>query len=226
MVLLDRRLIEEYYIDLALMMENAGKALAVQSVRLLDGSLVNKTVLVLAGKGNNGGGGLVAARHMHNWGANVQVILSSPKGELKDAPGKQSRILEAMGIRTLEDRNLASARQIHLVVDALLGYNQKGDPRGRVADLVQMANESDAPVLSLDIPTGLDPDKGVPNNPCITATETLTLALPKKGLLRPEAKPYVGKLFLADISVPREIYKDLGVDHGSVFAVDFIVSLE
>ncbi len=163
---------------------------------------------------------------MHNWGANVQVILSSPKGELKDAPGKQGRILEAMGIRTLEDRNLASARQAHLVVDALLGYNQKGDPRGRVADLVQIANESDASVLSLDIPTGLDPDKGIRNNPCIRATETLTLALPKKGLLRPEAKPYVGKLFLADISVPRELYKDLGVDHESVFAVDFIVSLE
>ncbi len=219
-------MVEEYHIDLALMMENAGKALATQSSRLLGGSLVNRNVLVLAGKGNNGGGGLAPARHMHNGGANIQIILSSPREELREAPRKQVRILEAMRISTLEDRNLNIVRQVHLVVDALLGYNQKGEPRGRVADLVQMANEFHVPILSLDIPTGLDPDKGIPNNPCIRATETLTLALPKKGLLKPEAKPYVGRLFLADISVPRELYNGLGVGQESVFGSDFIVALD
>ncbi len=189
MAVLDRTMVEEYHVGLDLMMENAGKALALQSSRLLGGSLVNKNVLVLAGKGNNGGGGLAAARHMHNWGAKIQIILSSPKEELKEAPRKQIWILEAMRIRTSEKRDLTSVGPVHLVVDALLGYNQKGDPRARVAELVKMANQSDAPILSLDIPTGLDPDKGIPNNPCIGATETLTLALPKKGLLRPEAKP-------------------------------------
>ena len=222
---LDRKMIEQYHVDLLMMMENAGKTLAVQSMRLL-GSLTGRRILILAGKGNNGGGGLAAARHMHNWGAKIQIAMSSPQEESKETTRRQIRILEAMKTRTLEDRDLTGLGQVHLVVDALLGYNQKGDPRGRVAELVQRANESDAPILSLDIPTGLDPDKGIPNSPCIRATQTLTLAFPKTGLLRPEAKPYVGKLFLADISVPREVYEALSVDQESLFGSDFIVAVE
>jgi hydroxyethylthiazole kinase-like uncharacterized protein yjeF len=222
---LDRKMIEEYRIDLLLMMENAGKALAVQSLRLM-GSMTRRKILVLAGKGNNGGGGLASARHLNNWGADVEIVLSSSRNNLKDAPARQAQILENMGVPLKENVSQAEAGRFHLIIDALLGYNQKGAPRDKVAEFVELANMSRIPILALDIPTGLDPEKGIPNNPCIRAKQTLTLALPKIGLLTPEAKPYVGRLFLADISVPREYYSSLGIDQRSLFASDFIIPIE
>jgi NAD(P)H-hydrate epimerase len=225
MIELDRKMIEDYRIDLLLMMENAGKALAVQSLRLL-GSLRSRKILVLAGKGNNGGGGLASARHLHNWGADVEIVLSSSRTNLKDAPARQAQILETMGVPMKESVSAEEAGRFHLIIDALLGYNQRGPPREKVAEFVELANMSRIPILALDLPTGLDPDEGIPNNPCIRAKQTLTLALPKTGLVRPEAKPYVGDLFLADISVPREYYFGLGVDQRSLFTSDFIIPIE
>jgi NAD(P)H-hydrate epimerase len=221
---LDRKMIEEYHVDLLMMMENAGKALAVQSKRLL-GTLTNARILVLAGKGNNGGGGLVAARHIHNWGGDVDVGLSSPANELKEIPARQAQILEAMGLRLKERIGKDEVGRFDLIIDALLGYNQSGPPRGRVGELVDLASASQTPTLALDVPTGLDPDTGTPYTPCIRAKQTLTLALPKTGLLKSEAKPYVGRLFLADISVPREIYAGLGIVQASLFAADYIIPI-
>lgn len=207
---LDRKLMKEYRLELQMMMENAGRALAIQASRLVGGSMLNRRVLVMAGKGNNGGGGLVATRHLHNWGARVEVALASSVHELKDVPIRQLFILHAMKIPTLGVSATVKAKDFDLIIDALLGYNQKGDPRGRIAQLVSMANDSGRPILALDIPTGLDPDDGFPCKPCVKATQTLTLAFPKSGLLNKHAKTYVGQLFLADISVPRELYLKFG----------------
>ncbi len=201
---------EDYHIEFQMMMENAGRALAVQASRLAGGSILNKRVLVMVGKGNNGGGGLVATRHLHNWGARVEVALASSVHELKDVPAKQLLILHVMKIPILEASTTVKMKDFELIIDALLGYNQKGDPRGRTAQLVSMANDSGKPILALDIPTGLDPDDGSPHEPCVKATQTLTLAFPKSGLLNKHAKTYVGQLFLADISVPRELYLKFG----------------
>jgi NAD(P)H-hydrate epimerase len=222
---LDRKLTEDYHIELPMMMENAGRALAVQASRLAGGSALNKRVLVMAGKGNNGGGGLVAARHLHNWGARVEVALASSVYELKDVPSKQLLILHSMNIPILEASAEVKANDFDLIVDALLGYNQKGDPRGRIAQLVRMANDSGKPILALDIPTGLDPHDGSPHEPCVKATQTLTLALPKSGLLKKEARTYVGRLFLADISVPRELYLKLGIDKAPQFDAQGIIEI-
>ncbi len=207
---LDTKLTEDYHIGLQMMMENAERTLAVQASRLAGGSVLNKRVLVMAGKGNNGGGGLVAARHLHNWGARVEVALASSVHELKDVPAKQLLILHSMKIPILEASATIKMKDFELIIDALLGYNQKGDPRGRIAQLVSMANNSGKPILALDIPTGLDPDDGSPHETCVKATQTLTLAFPKSGLLNKHAKAYVGQLFLADISVPRELYLKFG----------------
>lgn len=222
---LDRKLVEEYHIEVQLMMENAGRALAVQASRLVGGSVLNRRVLVMAGKGNNGGGGLVAARNLHNWGARVEVVLSSPVYELKDVPAKQALILHSMKIPIGVGSGTVRANDFDLTVDALLGYNQKGDPRAGVAELVSEANDSGKPIIALDVPTGLDPDSGFPSKPCIRATQTLTLALPKLGLLREQARAYVGKLFLADISVPREFYLNLGIDMAPQFDAQGIVEI-
>ena len=82
------------------------------------------------------------------------------------------------------------------------------------------------PYFVINVNSGLDTTSGIPGSPCIRAEVTLTLALPKLGLLTPQARPYTGELFLADISVPPELYKKLGIELGSIFAPDTIIQVE
>jgi NAD(P)H-hydrate epimerase len=105
-----------------------------------------------------------------------------------------------------------------VVLDALLGYSLDGPPREPEAGLIRTANAHAIPLLALDLPSGLDPDRGVPHDPTIRATRTLALALPKVGLLRPEAAGSVGELWLADISVPARAYASFGIVPGPLFA--------
>jgi len=219
----DRRMMEEFHIDLEMMMENAGRALALQARRMLGTTRLGK-IPVLVGKGNNGGGGLVAARHLHNWGASAEVILSSGEGSMKALAAKQLKILKSIGVRVSRGAGEAEFATCALIIDALIGYNQKGDPKGEIGELVRTANGSGKPLLALDIPTGLDPNTGYPNEPCIKAAHTLTLALPKKGLYARRAKPYTGALFLADISLPRELYREFG-GKAPIFGPNSIVKL-
>jgi NAD(P)H-hydrate epimerase len=128
---IDSRMKEDYEIDLLMMMENAGRALAILTRRLLRGIRARK-ILVMAGKGGNGGGGLVCARHVHNWGAKVAVVLSSPKEELREVTLRQLIILQRMKIQILDSPSLLSAPDYDLIIDALLGYNQRGECSGKV----------------------------------------------------------------------------------------------
>jgi NAD(P)H-hydrate epimerase len=199
----DSLMINNYGISLLQMMENAGRNLAELTRRLLGGLVNRKRVVVLCGPGNNGGGGLAAARHLHNWGAKVIIKLSIPSEELKQIPSHQLQSLHALGLD--ENENIDETADI--VIDALLGYGVIGNPQSNVARLIQWANEQPAPVLSLDIPSGLDVTSGEPYNPTVRSTSTLTLALPKSGLMVPSAREFAGDLYLADISVPQELYE-------------------
>jgi NAD(P)H-hydrate epimerase len=222
MVEVDRLMIEEYQIELIQMMENAGRNLAEQARRELGGQVAGKSIICLCGAGNNGGGGLVAARHLHNWGAEVDVTLAFEIARLKELPAHQWNILTQMGLETSVKLDLAAA---DLIIDALIGYGLSGDPRQPVAGWIDSANESMTPILALDAPSGLDTTSGIPGNPCIKATATLTLALPKTGLLTPQVKDYVGNLYLADISVPRELYQHMGIEVPNLFAKDSITKV-
>lgn len=207
------------------MVENAGRALAARARDFLGGSLSAKRVIVLAGKGNNGAGGIVSARHMHNWGADVVVVLANRL--LRTEAAKQLSILRKMPISVFEEEAF-SARQlggVDLIIDSLLGYNQKGNPQSNVATLVTLANSSGTPVIALDIPTGLDPDTGRANSPCIKATQTLTLALPKTCFLSAEGMNFTGDLYLVDISVPRNLYMRYGIRSEELFEKGSIVRL-
>lgn len=115
----------------------------------------------------------------------------------------------------------------HLVVDGLIGYSLQGAPRGAAAALIRAANASGAPVLSLDVPSGIDATTGEAYEPTVRATATMTLALPKIGLGAAEARRYVGELYLADISVPPALYRrsPLGLEAGHIFAPDDVVRL-
>ncbi len=221
----DRLMIEEYGIQLIQMMENAGRNLAEQARRLSGGDLSGKVMAILCGGGNNGGGGMVAARHLHNRGAAVWVKLLPDEDRLKDIPAHEWRILKTMGVPTI-NQPADLPHKADLVIDAMIGYGLQGDPRGAVVDWIDWANNSGAPILALDTPSGLDTTTGFPGTPSIQATATLTLALPKVGLFSTEARSYVGDLFLADISVPPGLYEKLGVEIGSIFAPDTIIKVE
>jgi NAD(P)H-hydrate epimerase len=192
-------MIEELHIELPQMMENAGRNLADLALRRFSPS----TVVVLAGSGGNGGGGLVGARHLANRGATVQVVVSRPR-DLAPVPAHQLDILRRVGLDITD-----APRPADLVVDALIGYSLRGDPIGRTAELVIWANGEAAPVLALDVPSGLDVTTGRPANPCVHAAATMTLALPKVGLV---GAPLASELYLADISVPPHVYRRFGID--------------
>ncbi len=210
---IDRLMVDELHIDLVQMMENAGRSLA----DLVISRFSPSTVTVLAGPGGNGGGGMAAARHLANRGTRIAVVLSRPDA-LTTVPAHQAVVLGRMGIPVLQEPPPAD-----LIVDALVGYSLRGDPHGRTAELIEWANDQASPVLSLDTPSGLDVTTGRAGDPSVRATATLTLALPKGGLLDAET---VGELFLGDISVPPWLYERVGVQRPRAFGHAGVVRLE
>src|SRR5207245_4387333 len=155
-----------------------------------------------------GGDGMVAARQLANWGANVEVIDGTTKDRMKSVPLEQLHILEKMRIPILSTDY--ALRDYDLLIDALMGYGLEGNPRDMVAVMIKDANASGRPILALDVPSGMNATTGEAYDPCIKAAATITLALPKTGFLAPIARPYLGDLYLADISIPRTVYASLG----------------
>ncbi len=218
---IDRIMIEDIGISLEQMMENAGLHLA-ELVRALWGSRCR--VAIMIGKGNNGGGGLVAARHLANRGHPVCLILATPGHYLRETAIQQLRIINNMQLPYFyawEEESLSRIQtelsEAAVIIDALIGYSLVGKPQDVYADLIRMANAADSPVLSLDIPSGLHPTSGQNLSPCIRAHATLTLAAPKAGLIKKQAAEFVGDLYVADISVPSVVWKELGYDPGPLF---------
>jgi NAD(P)H-hydrate epimerase len=221
MIEVDRAMTEDFGIDLVRMMENAGRALAhLARARFLGGDPRGKKVVILAGTGGNGGGALVCARRLSAWGADIEVFLTRPPGEFTPVPAQQLEILRRMSVPSGGGPPPPETTRPELIVDGVIGYSLKGSPQGPAADLIRWANGQDAPVLSLDVPSGFDAATGVALVPAVRASATLTLALPKEGLRAPEAEWYTGELYLADISVPSSLYSRsaLGLSVGPLFA--------
>lgn len=195
----DRRMVEEVGIDLPRMMENAGRGLAEVAVGLFAPS----SVVVLFGSGGNGGGALVAARHLANRGVKVTIVASG--GSLTPVPAVQRHILDRMGI--LEHTG-STPPGADLIIDGMVGYSLRGAPTGRAAELVEWANRSPGRVLALDVPTGFSAADGRSSGLQVQAHATLTLALPKQGLVGAEG---AGRVLLADISVPSVVWSDMGL---------------
>lgn len=229
MIEVDRVMVEELGIRLIQMMENAGRNLAhLARERFLGGDPRGRRVVVLAGSGGNGGGALTAARRLHGWGAEVRVFLSAPERRLGRVPAHQLDIVHRIGIPVGSARDLAPASlPADLIVDGILGYSLEGAPRGDAAAMIGRANEHPAPVLALDVPSGVDATTGDVHEPAVVATATITLALPKTGLRAAAAERHVGELYLADIAVPPEAYAGPGLELevDALFAGDDIVRL-
>jgi NAD(P)H-hydrate epimerase len=228
MVEVDRAMMEDYRIDLVRMMENAGRNLAhLARLRFLDSDPRGSRIVVLAGTGGNGGGALVAARRLRNYGADVYAVVTKPDDAFTPVPGEQLDLVRRMGIPVGQSDALEPIDSVDLVLDGIIGYSLRGAPRGDAATLIRWANSQNAPVLSLDAPSGVDTTTGTVFDPAITATATMTLALPKEGLRAPGVESHVGELYLADISVPPDLYTTyLGVDVGPIFATNDLIQLQ
>ncbi len=228
----DRLATDVFGISLLQMMEQAGSHLAELAVARLGGDAREHRVLVAVGPGNNGGGGLVAARHLVNRGARVRVILARPARRLAAAGRHQLATLLEMGVSCCMavyditdaeiDDELSHA---DLVIDAILGYRGRGAPHGEVATLVESIRLAHDRIVSLDLPSGLDPDTGEAAEPAIRAAATLTLGLPKHGLLSAAGRERAGDLYLADIGLPASLYERIGLTVDTPFATGRIVRL-
>ena len=216
----DRSAIEEFGIDVLALMENAGLATAQLARKMLGDDVRGRRLCCLVGKGNNGGDGLVAARHLHNRGAEVTVFLACRREELRDVPARQMEIVDKMGVPIRGPAD--DFGKADILIDALLGYGSKGNPREPVAGMIRRANASRIAVLAVDIPSGLEATTGEPGDPCIRARATVTFAFPKTGFLSPKAREFLGELYLADISMPRRIYAGYSVG-GGVFSRETVV---
>lgn len=222
----DRLMIEEFGISLVQMMENAGRGLADLARDLYgQGSARDLKVVVLAGSGGNGGGGMAAARHLVNWGAQVQVVLTKPREEIAGVPGRQLAVLEKLPVTLRDGEQVDQLPKADLILDAIIGYSLRGAPYGEPARWIELANQREGPLISLDIPSGLDATRGVVEEPYLRAEATLTLALPKTGLMEPSSRPAVGTLYLADIGVPPSLYRSLGLEVGPLFDSSAVIKL-
>jgi len=211
---MDERAEKEFGLTRLLLMENSGYSVVLAMERVL-GSVEGKRVAIFCGKGGNGGDGMCAARHLISHGASVVVGLAGTKAELQGETAVMCGILEKMGLGPREVRGDADLPWVQaaigaadLVVDALLGTGSRPPLTGVVDQIVGIVNSSGKPVVSIDIPTGLDTDTGaVPGN-CMASTLTVALGLPKRGLVLYPGTMRVGKLVTADLTLPISLLTD------------------
>jgi hydroxyethylthiazole kinase-like uncharacterized protein yjeF len=163
--------------------------------------------VVVCGKGNNGGDGLAAARHLHRWGR-LAGVACIDRTALKGPAAQEAGALEALGVPIADAPRLEGAE---LVVDALLGTGLRRAPQARMAEWIRTVNQSGLRVVAVDVPSGLDGDSGTVHEPCIRAHLTVTLGLPKPGLLTGDGPRVSGDVFVADIGIPFEAYAEIGV---------------
>jgi NAD(P)H-hydrate epimerase len=214
---IDRMAMAETGPNLFQMMENAGRNLATLAIDLLGANWRQAQIVVLAGSGGNGGGGICAARHLANHRAQVTLVLADP-GTLGDMPRWQYTVYRSTTGTVADD--FAQLRPDFLI-DALIGYGLRSAPRGRTAELIRWANASDAPALALDVPSGIDATTGDAPGEVIEADWTLTLALPKTGLLPQRT----GALYLADIGIPEGTYRRANIHFVSPFYTSYVIPL-
>ncbi len=212
---IDRIMLQDLGVGSLQLMELAGHAVAsFAREHLLDNLPLDKRVVVLAGTGGNGGDGMVAARLLAAWGAEILVITTRAVEDHTGIALHQLGILQRWGLPIVDgsiDNPAPIPGEIDLIIDGLLGFSLEGDPHGTAAILIEAANVAAAPILAIDLPSGLNATTGKIGSPCIRATTTLTLALAKTGLGENGAEAVTGDLWLADIGVPPAAYARIGI---------------
>ncbi|MHB8510061.1 MAG: NAD(P)H-hydrate epimerase [Candidatus Dormibacteria bacterium] len=211
----DRLAAEEFAIAQIQLMEMAGLATARVARELLEPPLAERAIVILAGPGNNGGDALVAARRLSGWGASVAVITSFPFASARGPAVTGLRALQAAGVPVRAWNG--QLPDVDLLIDGLLGFGATGSPRGTILEMITASSEPGRRILAIDLPSGMDGVSGKADRACLSASATVTMAAPKTGLLAEAAAPYVGRLFLADIGIPPQLLRRMGVDPSGLF---------
>lgn len=216
---MDQEAMEIYGLDTFVLMENAGLRMADIVADLLSGQKKTARISVIVGKGNNGGDGLVMARHLVNKGFDVEIFCLAAPDEFSPGAKKNWQIVEAMG---LKHTFLAEARDLtlfrvkmmasRLIVDAIFGSGLKGEITGLAKEVIEILNDVDRPIFAVDIPSGVDADTAKIGKTFVRAAYTVALGLPKIGNILAPAAAYNGKLEVADISFPKALLEEKDED--------------
>ena len=217
---LEKYAVEHFDISLEQMMQNAGKAI----FDVVMDEINPERVLVVSGKGNNGGDALVTAHLLHKKGIEVSVLSPYPIEEFSEMAKAEMEKVRELGIPVVQSMGDWPSRkwtnvcplsggndQQTLVVDSLFGFSLKGNPRPPADKIIEQILYSRIPVLAVDVPSGLDVHDGSIGKPTIKANYTVALGMLKKGF--EEHPNIVGKVYLGDLGIPEQAYKDMGYEY-------------
>jgi NAD(P)H-hydrate epimerase len=214
---LDRLTSARYGIPSLLLMEHAGTE-AVREMAAAFPDLARSRLVVLCGRGNNGGDGFVIARHLLDDGAQVETYLLASRDEVKGDARTNLEILEKLGAGPREIRDPAQLSALgerlataDVLVDALLGTGTRGPAQGLLAQAIELLNAAGRPVVAVDIPSGLAADLAEVPGPAVRARLTVTFALPKRCLLLYPAAACAGSVRIVDIGIPSRLRRDAGL---------------
>ncbi|BFH13598.1 NAD(P)H-hydrate dehydratase [Paenibacillus melissococcoides] len=212
---LDEYAIHTIGIPAAVLMENAGRAVAEEVAKLSSelGDLgASKPWLILVGKGNNGGDGIVAARHLKEMGVSAELLYAADPAKLTSDAALQRDIAVRMGIAaSLYGTGSIRWEEYAGIVDALLGTGTAGAPREPYASIIREANASGLPLVAVDIPSGIDADTGEAHDPSIHADMTVALAFLKRGLTQYPGAERAGRVVVRSIGIPAGLAEKEGI---------------
>jgi hydroxyethylthiazole kinase-like uncharacterized protein yjeF len=200
---IDRKARKQFGISTLVLMENAGAGVAREVLKSYKPGM---KIAVFCGKGNNGGDGLVAARHLMAQRIKPDIFLACGFSQVKNEAKVNLNILLKLKakINRLGEGDLKKIKisKYDLIVDALLGIGLSGQVRGICADLIRLINSSGAYIISADIPSGLDATTGKVLGACVKADKTVTFIARKRGMVVGDGPKYCGKIIVADLGVP------------------------
>jgi NAD(P)H-hydrate epimerase len=215
---IERIAIQDYGIPGIILMEHAGKSLALKCLELIEKRCDFNDIWIIAGKGNNGGDGFVTARHLINQNIDVKVILLCDFNDLIGDGRVNYDILHKMNgeiISVKKDEDLELIRtallKCDIIIDAIFGTGFKGIASGIAGEMIRLVNDCQGIVISTDLPSGMEADTGHVHGPCIKADYTLTFGLPKVGLFQNSGTYFCGMLEIIEISLPKELLLSEGL---------------
>jgi hydroxyethylthiazole kinase-like uncharacterized protein yjeF len=210
------------------MTEAAARAAAALSRKLLDNQIAGTSVVALCGGGVKSCVALHALRILHGFGAECAAVLAAAEHEMRRETVAAASVCEALRMPLLQPRSPAvrgAVADADLVIDGLVGVGLDGAPREPLAALIRLANEVRAEALSLECPSGLEPDTGEPLAPTLKARTTLAFGLPAAGLFGALAWQYTGELWLCDIGYPPEALDQADLEGDGIFETNELVRL-